>query len=245
MQLLDRLLQPGKNITLKFTGNGYKESVHTFIIRSTNPDQLTLLFKDNATSIDRLRPGTKLKLICHNEEDGHDYRLSSELIEIKPGDLPRVVVKRPVMVEHSTRRSFLRLDVNLPFSYYDDLKEKTGEARNLSINGLLALVQSSPSLKQDSSLTSKLTLPNVNKPLIIIGKIIRVEKAKEDPSRSWVAINFQSASEEIKNQISRYLVQQQRLLINLKKRASNKNLLIVSQTNQITDKQPNSSLKPY
>lgn len=233
MKLLDRLLQPGKNITLKFTGNGYKGSVHTFIIRSTNPDQLTLLFKDNVTSIDRLHPGTKLKLICHNDEDDHDYRLSSELIEVKPGDLPRVVVKRPVVVEHSTRRSFLRLDVNLPFSYYDDLKERTGEARNLSINGLLALVQSSPSLKQDYSLTSKLTLPNVNKPLIIIGKIIRVEKEKKDPSRSWVAINFQSASEEVKSQISRYLVQRQRLLINLKKRASNKSLLEVSQTNQI------------
>lgn len=218
MDLLDRLLQPGKSILLKFAGNGFKGSVHTYIIRSVNEGQLTLLFKDNETAIYHLLPGTKLKLVTHDEEDGHDYRLLSELIEAKMGDLPRVVVKRPIEVDHSTRRSSLRLDVNLPFSYYDDFKEFKGEARNLSINGMLALVKTSPCLRMEYNLTGKLTLPGINKPLIIIGRIIRVEKTDDD--HSWVALDFQSASEEVKNIISRYLVQCQRYLINISKKSS-------------------------
>lgn len=225
MELLDRLLQPGKNIRLKFAGNGFKGSVHTYIIRSINEDQLTLLFKDNETSIYRLRPGTKLKLMSHDEEDGHEYRLLSELIEVKPGDLPRVIVKRPIEVDHSTRRNSLRLNVKLPFSYYDDFKEQNGEVQNLSINGLLALVKSSPSLRQDYTLTGKLTLPGANKPLIVIGRIIRVEK--EDANNSWVALDFQSASDEVKNKISYYLVQHQRYLINMNKRSNSSNSLEV------------------
>lgn len=217
MKLLDRLLQPGNNIQLKFAGNGFNRSAHTYIIRSANEEQLTLLFKDNETSIYNLLPGTILKLISHDEEGGHDYRLLTELIEVKSGDLPRVVVKRPTDIDHSTRRNSLRLNVNLPFSYYDDFKEKTGEVRNLSINGLLALVSSSPSLKPEYSLTGKLILPDANKPLIVIGKIIRVEA--EDANQSWVALDFQTASEEVKNKISRYLVQCQRHLINVSKKS--------------------------
>lgn len=227
MELLDRLLQPGKNILLKSTGRGFKGSVHTIIIRSVAEEQLTLLFKDNYSIIDHLFPGTQLKLVSHDEEDGHDYRLLTELIEVKPGDIPIIAVKRPTEVDHSTRRSFLRLHVNLPFSYYDDLQEKNGEARNLSINGLLALVKSSPTLRRDYNLTGKLTLPDNEPPLIIIGKIIRVEK--EDSLHSWVALNFQAATEEVKNRISRYLVERQRYLINIKKRAAS-NSLTVSQT---------------
>ena len=218
MELLDRLLQPGKNLLLKFTRNGFQGSVHTLIIRSANEDQLTLLFKDNYSSIDRLLPGTQLKLVSHHEEDGHEYRLLTELIEVKPGDLPIIVIKRPNEVDHSTRRSFLRLHVNLPFNYYDNFQEKTGEARNLSINGLLALVETSPILRRDYNLTGKLILPDDEPPLIIIGKIIRVEK--EDELHSWIALNFKAATEEVKNRISRYLVARQRHLINLKKRAS-------------------------
>lgn len=227
MELLDRLLQPGKNILLKFTGKGFKGSVHTIIIRSANEEQLTLLFKDNFNVINHLFPGTRLKLVSHDEQDGHEYRLLTELIEIKPGDIPIVTVKRPTEVDHSTRRSFLRLNVKLPFSYYDDFQERIGEARNLSINGLLALVKSSPTLRRDYNLTGKLTLSDGEPPLIIIGKIIRVEK--EDDLHSWVALNFQAATEEVKNRISRYLVQRQRYLINIKKRAAS-NSLTVSQT---------------
>ncbi len=223
MELLDRLLQPGKSIRLKFTGNGFKGSVHTYIIRNVNESQLTLLFKDNEISIEHLRPGTKLKLMSRDEEDGHEYRLLSELIEVKPGDLPRAIVKRPTEVDHSTRRNSLRLDVNLPFSYYDDFKEIGGEVRNLSINGLLALVKSSPSLRLDYTLTAKLILPDSNKPLILIGRIIRVEK--EDDNHSWVALDFQSASEEVKNKISYYLVQRQRHMINMNKRNSSSNII--------------------
>lgn len=227
MELLDRLLQPGKNILLKFTGKGFKGSVHTIIIRSANEEQLTLLFKDNYGSISHLFPETQLKLVSHDELDGHEYRLLTELIEIKTGEVPIVAVKRPTEVDHSTRRSFLRLDVKLPFSYYDDFQEKIGEARNLSINGLLAIVKSSPTLRRDYNLTGKLTLSDGEPPLIIIGKIIRVEK--EDDFHSWVALNFQAATEEVKNRISRYLVQRQRYLINIKKRAASSSIT-VSQT---------------
>lgn len=221
MELLDRLLQPGKSILLKSTANGLKGSVHTYIIRSANEDQLSLLFKDNYASFSQLTPGTKVKLLSQDDEDGHEYRLLTELIEIKEGDLPIAIVKRPSEVDHSTRRSSLRLDVVLPFSYYDDFKEKKGEIRNLSINGLLALVKSSPSLKLNNTLTGKITLPSLSKPIIIVGKITRLKK--EDNHYTWVALDFQTASEEVKNKISYYLVQRQRHLINMSKRNTSNN----------------------
>ncbi|NLY75841.1 MAG: PilZ domain-containing protein [Firmicutes bacterium] len=214
--MLNRLLRPGKIIKLKFDISGFKRSIQAYIIRNPNPEHLTLLFKDNEPLVYHLPPETGLKLISRDEEDGHDYRLLTELIEVKQGELPRVVVKRPTEVDYSTRRSFMRLDVNLPFSYYDNFKEQPGEVRNLSITGLLALVKTTPSLKLNHSLTCKFTLPDNSKPLIIIGKIIRLEE--EDPEHTWVALDFQSASEEIKNRISRYLVQRQRHLINIKKK---------------------------
>ncbi len=214
--MLNRLLRPGKILKLKFEINGFKRSVQAYLIRNPNPEQLTLLFKDNEPLVYYLSPGTGLKLISRDEEDGHDYRLLTELIEVKQGELPMMVVKRPTGVDYSTRRSFMRLDVNLPFSYYDNFKEQPGEIRNLSITGLLALVKTSASLKLDYSLTCKFTLPGNSRPLIIIGKIIRLEI--EDPEHTWVALDFQSASEEIKNQISRYLVQRQRHLINIGKK---------------------------
>ncbi len=216
LDLLDRLLQPGKSILFKYSGNGLKGSVHTYIIRSVNEDHLSLLLKETDPLIYQLLPGSKIKLMSRDEEDGHEYRLLTELIEVKEGELPIVVVKRPTEVDHSTRRSSLRLDVVLPFSYYDNLKEKKGEIRNLSINGLLALVKTSPSLKLNHSLTGKIMLPNVNKPLLVIGKITRIQK--EDAHHYWVAIDFQTASEEVKNKISQYLVQRQRHLINMSKR---------------------------
>ena len=216
MDLLDKLLRPGKSILLKYTGNGIKGSIHTYIIRSANEENLALLVKENNSFIFYLYPGAKVKLISRDEEDGHEYRLLSELVEIKQGELPLVVVKRPREVDHSTRRSSLRLDVSLPFSYYDDLKEKMGEIRNLSINGLLAFVKISPSLKLNNTLTGKITLPTVKKPLIIIGKITRVQK--EDDDYAWVALDFQTASEDVKSKISYYLVQRQRHLINMKKK---------------------------
>ncbi|NLW46419.1 MAG: PilZ domain-containing protein [Firmicutes bacterium] len=216
MDLLNRLLQPGKSILLKYTGTGVKGSVHTYIIRSANEEQLALLVKESNSLISYLHPGTKVKLIGRDEDEGHEYRLLSELIEIKQGELPLVIVKRPREVDHSTRRSSLRLDVSLPFSYYDDLKEKMGEIRNLSINGLLALVKLSPSLKLNNTLTGKITLPTVKKPLLIIGKITRVQK--EDENHAWVALDFQTASEDVKNKISFYLVQRQRHLINMRRK---------------------------
>lgn len=228
MELLDRLLQPGNSIQLKFLGNGLKGSVHTYIIRSVNEDQLTLLLKENDATIHHLLPGTKLKMISR-DEDGHDYRLLTELIEVKPGELPCAIVLRPTEVDHSTRRNSLRLNVNLPFSYYDDFKEKKGEVRNLSINGLLALVKSTPSLRLNYSLTGKIILPGSKKPLIIIGKITRVQK--EDAHHSWVALDFQTTTEEIKNKISHYLVQRQRHLINMSKRDSSSNKLEVPSFN--------------
>lgn len=224
MDLLDRLLQPGKSILLKYSGNGVKGSVHTYIIRSANEEKLSLLVKENNSLISVLRSGAKLKLLSKDEEDGHEYRLLSELIEIKHGELPLVVVTRPTEVDHSTRRNSLRLDVSLPFSYYDDFKEKKGEIRNLSINGLLALVKTSPSLKLNNTLTGKITLPTVKKPLIIIGKITRIQK--EDDIHTWVALDFQTTSEDVKNTISYYLVQRQRHLINMRRKNS-------SSTNQI------------
>lgn len=201
---------------MKFSENGLMESVHTYLIKNSKADQLSLLLKENNSSIYRLQPGSKLKLLAQDDADGHEYRLLTELIEIKDGELPIAIVKRPTEVDHSTRRSHLRLDVVLPFSYYDDFVEKKGEIRNLSINGLLALVETSPSLKLNSSLTGKITLPNANWPMIIVGRIIRVQT--EDEKHSWVALDFQSASEEIKRKISHYLVQKQRYLINMSKR---------------------------
>lgn len=225
VELLGRLLQPGKSIFLKYTVNGLKGSVHTYVIRSANEDQLSLLFKENYSSFSNLTPGTKLRLLSQDDEDGHEYRLLTELIEVKEGDLPIAIVKRPTEVDHSTRRNSLRLDVVLPFSYYDDFKEKKGEIRNLSINGLLALVKTSPTLKLNNTLTGKISLPNVNKPMIIVGKITRLQK--EDNHHAWVALDFQTASEEVKNSISFYLVQRQRHLINMSKRnASNNNSLL-------------------
>lgn len=220
MELLNRLLQPGKSILLKYTGTGIKGSVHTYIIRSASEEQVALLVKENNSLISSLHPGVKIKLFGR-DEDGHEYRLLSELIEVKQGELPLVVVKRPKEVDHSTRRSSLRLDVSLPFSYYDDLKEKMGEIRNLSINGLLALVKISPSLKLNNTLTGKITLPTVKKPLLIIGKITRVQK--EDDNHAWVALDLQTASEDVKNKISFYLVQRQRHLINMRKRKQQSN----------------------
>lgn len=207
--LIERLFRPGKKIEIELDDErGNKRTYQTVIIRNINKDHLSLLLSNKEESIRGLKPGAKISINC---DELCKFVFITELIEVKSGEYPLLIAQCPTEIHYSSRRRYFRCDVNFPFSFFYKQEQYKGDVLDLSVSGLRATTYSQFNLQQGMFLTCKFVLPTTAKPVLLVAKITRVDKNTEYQE---IGLCFQNPSRDIQSQITQFLFQRQRILIN-------------------------------
>ena len=210
--LPEEIFQSGNFVQIEFYDENDKKIIYFTYVHCLEKDKLTLMMPLKETSLEQLKPGTKMNIVYRNENEQRDYIFSSRFIETKM-ELPVLIINRPPENQFQIGRKFFRCDVKLPFSYFLSHKELHGEVLNLSASGLLAQVEkSSNTFELETVLTCQIILPTAPKPILLVGKITRIEGKGQYQE---IALSFEYTSKELQDQITKYLFTRQRALINL------------------------------
>lgn len=210
METLEQLLRPGKEVQFEFTGmNGEAIVYKTRVIRTMQTEYLALLMASNEETLFQLSAGTTVTLTCQGESK-NVFNFTTEFVEIKPGELPILIVIRPAKIENASRRNFFRCDVKLQFSYYMKNKDFRGEVINLSAGGLFAVIEVDPSIIVGTRLACKLFLPKTKAPIMFVGRVVDIRKHE---SSAGLALSFQNLTKDQQTQVVKYLFDQQRVML--------------------------------
>lgn len=213
--LVEELFQPDSNLEIELKNNNNEKLVYQAQVMNLAADKLVLFIQEVEDTLNQIKTGTKLSLICRNEKSEDDYVFLTQLIK---NEQPILVVTRPSETHASTRRRYFRCDVKLPFSYFSE-SELKGEVTNLSASGLYAMIQPDQQLKVNMDITCQITLPTSPKPVLFVAKIARMQKKGD---LQGIGLHFQYSSEDLQSQITKYLFNHQRQMINIKRSASQK-----------------------
>ncbi len=156
----------------------------------------------------RFTPQSQLVLLRQVEGDQFAYAATVEVVQTRPGNIPLLVVTRPVDYELVPRRRFFRCPVRLPVR----CQGVEGEATNLSGSGLLAVLPAQPEWKTGTEAELELALPGQDEPMPLKGRVMRVQKVASG-TRQAVAFDFVHLRERAQDLILRYLFLRQRELI--------------------------------
>jgi c-di-GMP-binding flagellar brake protein YcgR len=205
------LLQPGKNVQLEFYDENGKKIIYRTSIWSFEEEQLSILMPKNDFNLKNIKPGTTITLICKNDSESHDYVFTTKFINAA-SEQPLLIISKPAELEFGIGRHFFRCEVNLPFHYFDKNGKCKGEVTNLSANGLYAIINPEIHLEPGSVLTCQIVLPNTSEPLLFVAKVVRITKKE---NFQGIGLNFQNINKNLQDQITKFLFQRQRALINL------------------------------
>lgn len=210
METLEQLLRPGKEIQLEFTGlNGENIVYQTRVIRSMQTEYLALLMAASDETLFQLSTGTTVTLTCRSDSK-NVFTFTTEFVEIKPGELPILIVIRPIKIENASRRNFFRCEVKLQFSYYLKNRDYQGEVINLSAGGLFTVIEVDPSIIVGTRLACKLFLPKTKAPILFVGRVIDIRKQE---SIAGLALTFQNLTKDQQTKVVKYLFDQQRAML--------------------------------
>jgi c-di-GMP-binding flagellar brake protein YcgR len=210
METLEQILRPGKEVQVEFTGlDGEKIVYKTRVIRSMQVEYLALLMSSNEETLFQLSAGTNVNLTCRGEAK-NVFNFITEFVELKPGELPIIIVIRPTKIESASRRNFFRCEVKLQFSYYMKNKDYRGEVINLSAGGLFAVVEVDSSIIVGTRLACKLFLPKTKAPIMFVGRVVDIRKFE---SAAGLALSFQNLTKDQQTQVVKYLFDQQRVML--------------------------------
>jgi c-di-GMP-binding flagellar brake protein YcgR len=219
MDTLEQLLRPGKEIQFEFNGvNDDKITYKTRVIRCVQKEFLALLMYSNEITLNELKEGVTVTLICRGESK-NVFRFDAEFIELKPGELPILIVVRPQKIDNASRRNFFRCEVRLLFSYFHRNKEYKGEVINLSAGGLFAVADVEPSINTGSRLACTLYLPKTKDPIMFVGNVVGIRNINDTEG---IALSFQNLAKDQQTQILKYLFDLQRVLLMQKRVSTNR-----------------------
>lgn len=213
--MMTEFFSPGKYVWLKYRDETNENRVYKMVVGYQTETNIVLRF--SAHEIFNMVPlQTTVGLTCFNTKNNINYFFSATVLATSSDKPQTVTISIPSEIKPpslSTKRRYFRCDVNLSFIYrIPKYPDQYGRVIDLSANGLFAVVPYQPFLKKDVLLDCVLFLPNVTDPLNFISKIIRV-KLTESPAELGIALNFDNISENPQNEITKYLFQRQRELI--------------------------------
>lgn len=207
--LIEQLFQPGEKIEIELEDKyGNKRTYQSMAIRSINKNHLSLLISDKDMPITNFRSGSEISLTCFKQSK---FVFISELVEIKAGEHPVLIVLRPTEIHYSSRRNYFRCVVNFPINFFNKQDQYKGEVIDLSVSGMRVRTDSRLDLQPDMLLTCKFVLPTTGRPILLVAKVIRIIK---DGNFQEMGLNFQNPPRDIQTQITQYLFHHQRILIN-------------------------------
>jgi c-di-GMP-binding flagellar brake protein YcgR len=211
---MDELFYPGNTVQLEYRPDFIsKTTLLTSVISLTDEFiQLALPLMEGEKFIP-IKAGTFLTLSAREKKSTHVYYYTVELVEHHEGNPSLIVVKRPSFVQNTTRRNFFRCEVNLLFYYWLEKKCYRGRVINLSASGLYGIIEANNHhLKPGILLPLEIVLPIFEAPLTVEAKIVRINKT-DQTSHFGIALTYRNPTEQIQNQITKYLFQRQRELI--------------------------------
>lgn len=209
MPSIDQILRPNAPIRLEFANNqGAKITAQSRINRFDGAD-LVLDAPNPLYILNDLAINQDLALICKYKDDPKDFVFFVKFIKTMDTDPPEMVVSKPD--DFALGRKAFRCEVTNPFGYYNGRNEyKEGMIVNLSTTGLLATIKPDDSLRIGMDLTLKLQLSTKTNPMLLVGKIVRLENAENE---SLIALVFSYLPNNIHDAIGRFLSDAQGSLI--------------------------------
>ncbi len=224
---VEKIFSPGNSIQIIFSeyiGNIKKFSA---TVTAFQDEGLYVATKEKELA-NLLEQGSEITIEYENE-DGKKYffgaykiaHVSQEgpiLILAKPWKANQKLLRRyfdnnvvlPWKVNVASLRRYFRVNVELPF-YLLDGNVHIGQIIDLSVGGLFVVLNPDAQFLLGSHLDFQLKLPD-GKPLQLQGEIVRTEIVENN--KLGVGINFLNLSEEAREEITQYLLNNSRIKIN-------------------------------
>ncbi len=158
------------------------------------------------------RESQELTLRRLDSEQKEAYMTSVFVIDIRQGELPMLVCSKPKKIKKTSFRRFSRFNVNMPLSYNipEQVKERSGWIRDLSLSGCYALIDPEPRVSEGSDVEFYVTIPGEEKEFFLEGRIIRIDDLAEgDKSKIGVAVDFYELTDEMLETLYSYIFQLQ------------------------------------
>jgi c-di-GMP-binding flagellar brake protein YcgR len=204
------LIQSGKNVQVEILNENGKKKIYRTSVWNFEGEQIKVLRPQNDQLLNNIQPGAKITLICRNDNNSYDYVLNTALITMET-EPPLFILSKPADFKLGVGRHFFRCEVNLPFQFFAKTGKCQGTAIDLSVNGLFAVIDPQLNLDTGATTTCQMALPGYSKPLLFVAKIMRI--LKKDNFQG-MGLSFQQLDKSSQDQITKYLFQRQRAMMN-------------------------------
>lgn len=204
------LLQPGKNVQVEVYGENGRKVIYRTSIWDFNEEQIKVIMPKNDQLLSSMQPGAKITLICRNDSESYDYVFATKLIGIE--DEPSLLILcKPEELKLGIGRHFFRCEVNFPFHFFNQNGKCLGTVINLSANGLFGVIDPELSLDTGTTITCQMALPGSSSPFVFVAKIMRTIK---NENFHGIGLSFQQLDKNFQDQITKFLFQRQRTMMN-------------------------------
>lgn len=214
--MIQEIIRINERVEIEAVVRG-KQETYPSRIESLADEGIILAAPLRGGVVEPIRLGAEIKVIVPYQESL--YAFQTTVLGRREGRIPYIVVGWPTELSGANRRAYFRLDVLLDMDYAIlDPQRKQGElaipakrglVKNLSGCGLLAWVDCEPDLHHGSELIIDLHLPDISGS--VIARVVRKEQIPDDPEgRVAVGLNIESMAPSFRDQIIRYLFQEQR-----------------------------------
>jgi c-di-GMP-binding flagellar brake protein YcgR len=210
---IDELFYPGNNVQVEYREDLLNKKILLTTVDGIRGNYLHLFYAEEPNHPFMPIPSETGMILCAKKKNTPDiYFYTTRLLEHK-NTIPAVlVVERPALIQASSRRTFFRCDVELPFYFWVDEQKFKGQASNISAGGMYGFIPHEPHLKPGMILRLEIQIPQSVEPLIFEARIIRFHRA-EKPDQRGVALEFFNPNVKLQNELVKYIFLRQRELI--------------------------------
>jgi len=201
MPSIEQVLTPGTGIGVEFVNTRGDKVTGKSKINGFEGIYMVLDAPDPIDILNDLTLNQNMAIICKYEDEPEDLVFFVKFIKTKDTDRPLMMVSRPN--NFNLGRKAFRSEVNLHFGYFNSQSVyKEGVVLNLSLTGLFASIEPDQFLQLGMVISVKLQFPTVTSPIMIVGKIIRMENIGK---QSRIALQFSCLPNGIRDLVAKFL----------------------------------------
>lgn len=196
---IESVLYPGATVKIEFVDQNHRKSVAGALVRDISRDELIMELPDAEAVLGQLPRKAAIPIIFKIDNEPRDLVFFTEYLK-HIEDPPLLTVKRPS--SYMLGRSFLRYNVNLPFSYFlDGVEYGKCKIENLSFGGMSGLIEPNDLLAIGMEIVCQISLPELSDSEFIVGRLVRME---EQPPGYRISVQFEDLTADIADKIAKY-----------------------------------------
>lgn len=197
-----------KIILIEDIGDGIKKEYLSQVLEISNENKMTVAVPIQNSHFVTILEGTSLTAI-YNMDDRGIYEFKTKVLRIEKSKIPQMIIEKTSSIVKNQRRDFFRLNLTVPVKLKKDDSTVVDTAHSKDISGGGIRLISSVDLRINDTIYIEFVLNK--KKYRITGKVVRTFP-KQDNKRE-IAVQYLDIVEIDRNDIIRYLFQQQRILI--------------------------------